>query len=136
MKRARVGALVGVLLACAFGTSAEATGGRTSRVFPDDELNTGRTLQAISGDGRWIAYTTFDHADPLNPTGVNSVLFVRDLQTDTDYRVTPPKTHFQFGGMSRTTGRSSPSRPASTSPPRETPTAGATASCGIDPPGR
>lgn len=100
MNRARVGVLIGVLLACALGTSAEATGGRTSRVFPEDELNTGRTLHAISGDGRWIAYSTYDHADPWYGTGANSILFVRDLQTDTDYRVTPPRTHFTFGGMS------------------------------------
>lgn len=100
MKRARVGALVGVLLVCASGTSAEATSGRTTSVFPDDELNTGRTLHAVSGDGRWIAYSTYDHADPWYGTGTNSILFVRDLQTDTDYRVTPPRTSFTFGGMS------------------------------------
>lgn len=100
MNRAWVGALIGVLPAVAFGTPAEATGGRTTPVFPDDAFNTGRAFHAVSGDGRWLAYSTVDHANMVAANPLNRVIFVRDLQTDTDYRVTPPNISFEFAGMS------------------------------------
>lgn len=89
-----------MLLVGAPAAPAQPTDGRTSRVFPEDGLNTGVTVHAVSGDGRWLAYEVLDPDGLASAEPLNRVMFVRDLQSGMDHRATPPGASFRFAGMS------------------------------------